>query len=344
MKGSDIEAEERLRWIEAYRSVGNAGEICSRFGISRPTLRKWVRRYEQFGEAGLHDESRRPATSPNRKVFEREETLILELRRKRKLGIGKLRDELRQVHGINLSTDTIMKVLKRAEEPPRETLGEVTEPAGVGPFHGIAADDRIANAIASLITHGRLQPGQKLSEYTLASRLDVGRTLVREALQRLASGGLVNLRRNRGAFVADPSLTEVRQAYAARRLIEGEIVADVCRHCTAHDIRQLRQHVDKQLEARASGDRGRYTRLLTEFHMLIASFGENRVLEGFVQNLAAKTSLAVLLYDGGGPPSCGVEEHAHLIDLLAAGDVEGARDLMQRHLSDNQHRLPDRPG
>jgi DNA-binding GntR family transcriptional regulator len=345
-----MDSGERSRWIEAYRLSGNAGEVCERFGISRPTLRKWLRRYDELGPAGLEEESRRPAHSPNRKVFEREEALILDLRRTRKLSVHRLRTELRESHGIDLSSDTISKVLRRAglpaapgaEEasaPPRDA--DVAAPTPGNAFHGIAPDDHIAAAIAGLITHGRFRPGQKLSEHALAARLGVGRTLVREALRRLSAGGLVVLKRNRGAFVADPSLAEVSQAYAARRLIEGAIVADVCRHCTAHDIRLLRHHLERQVEARASGDRGRFVRLLTEFHMLIASLGENRVLEGFVQNLAAKTSLAVLLYDSGGPPTCGIEEHARLIDLFAAGDIEEATALMQRHLSDNQHRLPE---
>ncbi|MGN6764345.1 MAG: FCD domain-containing protein [Rhizobiaceae bacterium] len=346
-----MDNSEKLRWIEAYRLSGNAGRVCAEFGISRPTLRKWLRRYDEFGVAGLEPQSRRPTHSPNRKVFEREAALILDLRRTRGLGIHRLRQELKESHGIDLSSDTILKVLRRAGEltgspgkdrKPTDSHASTDVLADMpgNAFHGIAPDDHIANAIASLITHGRFRPGQKLSEQALADRLGVGRTLVREALRRLSAGGLVVLERNRGAFVADPSLTEVREAYAARRLIEGAIVADVCRHCTAHDIRLLRCHLERQIEAKQSGDRGRFVRLLTEFHMLIASLGDNRILEGFVQNLAAKTSLAVILYDSGGPPTCGVEEHARLIDLLAAGDVDEATALMQRHLSDNQHRLP----
>src|SRR6185312_9285921 len=205
-----MDSNDRSRWVEAYRSSGNAGDVCEQFGISRPTLRKWLRRYDEFGPAGLEEESRRPAHSPNRKVFEREEALILELRRTRKLGVHKLRQELKETHGIDLSSDTISKVLRRAGDagargipdspsaPPRRNAEPPAEmPAKA--FHGIAPDDHIATAIAGLITHGRFRPGQKLSEHSLADRLGVGRTLVREALRRLSAGGLVVLKRNRGA-------------------------------------------------------------------------------------------------------------------------------------------------
>ncbi len=296
--------------------------------------------------------SRRPASSPNQKVFGREEALILGLRRSENLGVHRLRSELSRRHGLELSAETILKVLKRAGERMKTARGETVEapprPSGGsearqfgrgGLFHGLASDDRVANAIASLIVNERFLPGQKLSEANLATKLGAGRTLVREALRRLSFAGIVTLQRNRGAFVADPSLREVQQAYAARRLIEGEIVSDVCRHCTAHDIRALRRHLERQVEARTSGDRGRFVQLLTEFHSLLASLGENRLLETFVQQLAAKTSLAVLLYDRE-PPVCAIEEHAALIDLLAAGNAQAARELMNRHLAGHQERLP----
>ena len=348
-----MSGEERLRWMEAYEATGSAGLVCARFGISRPTLRKWWRRYKDSGPAGLEESSRRPVSSPNQKVFEREEALILELRKSEGLGVHRLKAELRQRHGIDLSAETILKVLKRSGEkmksarepsdpPPRRAPASPVRQLGLGGlFHGLASDDRVANAIASLIVNERLQPRQKLSEAGLATKLGVGRTLIREALRRLAFAGIVTLHRNRGAFVADPSLTEVQQAYAARRLIEGEVVNDVCRHCTAHDIRALRKHLERQIEAQASGDRGRFVQLLTEFHSLLASLGENRLLESFVQQLAAKTSLAVLLYDGE-PPACAIEEHAALIDLMAAGDAEGAKELMNRHLTGHQERLPSK--
>src|SRR5689334_10895259 len=60
-----MERAERLRltWIEAYRKRGDAGAVCRRFGISRPTLRKWLRRFEANGNAGLRALSRRPHRS-----------------------------------------------------------------------------------------------------------------------------------------------------------------------------------------------------------------------------------------------------------------------------------------
>ena len=72
-----MDAQTRLGWVELYQEIGNAGVVCRRCGISRPTLRKWWRRYQALGMAGLEEQSRRPHSSPGRKVLEREEGLIL---------------------------------------------------------------------------------------------------------------------------------------------------------------------------------------------------------------------------------------------------------------------------
>ena len=84
-----------------------------RCGVSRPTLRKWWRRYVASGAAGLVDRSRCPFRSPGRRVLAGEEQRILTLRSDRKLGIKRLRNELIRLHGLRLSIDTIHKGLCR---------------------------------------------------------------------------------------------------------------------------------------------------------------------------------------------------------------------------------------
>src|SRR5215213_9673091 len=111
-----MDAGARLGWVRLYEEVGDAGLVCRRCGISRPTLRKWWRRYQAEGEAGLEARSRRPHRSPNRKVLAEQEGLILGLRRERRLGIKRLRNELARRHGLGLALDTIHKVLVRHGE------------------------------------------------------------------------------------------------------------------------------------------------------------------------------------------------------------------------------------
>lgn len=81
----------RLIRVQTYERTGHAGVTCRRCGVSRPTLRKWRRRYQEAGVAGLSDRSRRPRTSPGRRVLAPLEQLIIKLRKRRKLGIKRLR-------------------------------------------------------------------------------------------------------------------------------------------------------------------------------------------------------------------------------------------------------------
>lgn len=114
----ESEVRMRLKWVELYERTGNAGLTCFRCGLSRPTLRKWWKRYQDEGIEGLKSRSRRPTSSPMRKAHDSEKEAILSLRSKRKLGARRLQNELRRLHNIRLSLATIHKVLSRSGVGP----------------------------------------------------------------------------------------------------------------------------------------------------------------------------------------------------------------------------------
>lgn len=110
----DLQA--RLGWVKLYQSTRNAGFVCRRCGISRPTLRTWWRRYQAEGEAGLRARSRRPHRSPARKLTAENKQWILRMGKERKLGHKRIRDELLRLHQLRLSTATILKVLRQLDD------------------------------------------------------------------------------------------------------------------------------------------------------------------------------------------------------------------------------------
>src|SRR5688500_3777156 len=107
----------RLEWVKLYQETKNAGLVCLRCGISRPTLRKWWRRFQSSGEDGLNELSRRPHNSPTRKVFEKEIKWISELRRRR-LGSRRIQSELLRNYTFRLSRATLAKILRQLNAPP----------------------------------------------------------------------------------------------------------------------------------------------------------------------------------------------------------------------------------
>lgn len=107
----------RLAWMMVYKETRSAQAVCERFGISRKTFYKWLKRYQQSnGDSGsLTDRSRRPhhfprATSP--------EHVQLLQRVKEETGFGqrRLRAYLEEKYRISLSERTIWKLLKRERE------------------------------------------------------------------------------------------------------------------------------------------------------------------------------------------------------------------------------------
>lgn len=109
---SAIQIKARLEWVKLYEATKNAGFVCRRCGISRPTLRKWWRRFVKSGEAGLKELSRRPHFLPNRKIPDKEIGWISELR-KRRLGSRQIQNELLRNYAFRISRATLCKILRQ---------------------------------------------------------------------------------------------------------------------------------------------------------------------------------------------------------------------------------------
>lgn len=88
-------------------------------------------------------------------------------------------------------------------------------------------DEAMYRGLHAAIYELRLPPGTRLPEDVLSNTYGVSRTLVRKVLQRMAMEGLVEIRRNRGAQVAEPSADEAREVFATRRMLECGALAEL---------------------------------------------------------------------------------------------------------------------
>lgn len=193
----------------------------------------------------------------------------------------------------------------------------------------------IRDSLRDAIVDRRLAPGTKLSEAEVGTLFDVSRTVVRAALQMLAFEGLVRVERNRGAFVSDPTPEEAIQVFASRRLIEPGVIAATIERATAKDIAAFRQHLEE--ETRHKHERGAQARRAEikasgDFHLMLAAVAGNVILQKFMDELVARSSLVIALYGRSGASSCGHNDHADLLDAIEARDVAGAQALMLRHI------------
>ncbi|MGM9514723.1 GntR family transcriptional regulator [Roseateles sp. DB2] len=197
---------------------------------------------------------------------------------------------------------------------------------------GDSATDRIAAALTQAIIERRLMPGTRLAEQKLADLFQVSRTLVRQALNQLSRDRLVTLTPARGACVAEPSVEEARQVFELRRMLETQLARELAARITPAQVRQLRTHLREERAAVKRQDVSGRTRLLADFHVLLARLLGNEVLADLLQELLSRSSLIALMYQSSHSAAESQAGHEALVDALEAGDAARTEQLMLEHL------------
>src|SRR5256885_1266183 len=182
----------------------------------------------------------------------------------------------------------------------------------------------IGDSLIKAVAEQRLAPGTRLVEEELGAVFGVSRTVVRQALTRLASEGFVAVRPRKGWFVIEPSEAEVEQAFAARRLIEATLLREFTGAATKAQIKALRAHLHDQHEAVEHGDAPRRTHLLGDFHVRIADALGNPHLVRVVADLVTRTNLMSMLYQSNQEASHSADEHDDIVRAIEARDADRA--------------------
>jgi len=198
---------------------------------------------------------------------------------------------------------------------------------------------RIVDSIVEAIVERRLMPGTKLAETQIGSLFDVSRTVVRQALNQLSRDRLITLEPARGAFVAQPGIDEARQVFEARQLIEASIVRELCARITDAQLAELRTHLRDERAAVARTDISGRTRLLADFHVVLARMLGNEVLAQLLADLLSRSSLISLMYQSSHSAEHSQAEHEAIVDALERRDARAAARLMAQHLHSVEHNL-----
>lgn len=217
--------------------------------------------------------------------------------------------------------------------------------------------DRLATLLSGQIEGGTLAPGDRLpTEARLAQLHGVSRSVVREAVHRIKSRGLLTSRQGSGVYVAEParhralefdptvldSVDAVGQVLEVRRVLEGETAALAAARATRAQVAALRRALAALDAAAAAGDDGAAEDLA--FHRVIGEATGNpqfgRLL-GFLEQYLS----------GGMRGSRGNEAHRadfmdavrkayrQIVDAIAAGDPAAARRAATQHLGHGARRL-----
>ena len=202
------------------------------------------------------------------------------------------------------------------------------------------AADRVYDAIYAAVIDHRLAPGSRLREEELAQTFAVSRTLVRQALHKLAQDGVIVLRPNRGAQVPEPTRRDGEHVFDARRVVECEVARRLAGKLSAAQLTALRQVVEAEARATQSQNKQEAIRLSGEFHLKLAQMSGNPIFVRLLEELLPTTSLLMALYKAPGEPMCVAHSHRQLLQVIVDGATgAGAASEMRRHLNEIERSL-----
>jgi DNA-binding GntR family transcriptional regulator len=202
----------------------------------------------------------------------------------------------------------------------------------------MATPAEISERIMEAVMARKLAPGARLGEQQLAMLFDCSRTIVREALTRLAVRGIVTVSARRGWYVLEPTQDEAREAFEARRVIETGLIRSGTGLGPAA-LRRLRAHVGREQAAIAGSDVGLRSFLLGDFHVCLAECLGNGLLAETLRDFTARTTLIAMRYQSTADAAQSCAEHAGIVEALEAGDLPRAEALMAAHLRTWQEKL-----
>ncbi|MFC7404079.1 GntR family transcriptional regulator [Georgenia alba] len=199
--------------------------------------------------------------------------------------------------------------------------------------HGASLRSVVEDSIAAAIASGQIPAGELLSVPALASSFNVSATPVREAMINLQHRGFVVPVRNKGFRVTEVSRRDLEEIVHVRRLVEVPTVRELAGAVRPEDAERLRGLAQAIVDAAAGGDLPGYLVADIEFHHELLTLAGNERLVDLVTDLRRQTRLSGLsdmLHTEQLMESA--REHGALLDLVVAGDADGAEALMHRHI------------
>lgn len=209
-------------------------------------------------------------------------------------------------------------------------------PGALFALEGRPTAQLIADQLREQIVQGMFRPGEQINESVLASQLNTSRGPVREALQRLCQEGILVSRRNRGVFVLELAIDDIKEIYAVREAVEttaADALLDAGQEQVDDTCQVLTTVIEDMAKQVAASDWQAIARLDMQFHTAFVSGAGNTRLIRIYETLAAESRMCILNLAVAYPRiDVLVQEHQNLLDLLAAGDREALHEAIARHM------------
>lgn len=202
------------------------------------------------------------------------------------------------------------------------------------------ASDQVESELRHLILTLKLEPGLAVSESTLMKQFGWGRTPLREAFQRLAEQGLLQIIPQHGVVVTPLNLFDFVEVMDAMSLVIGPAASLACKRLTEAELDQLDDLVKQGQSAALAGDFERLSLLDFEFHSILAQATGNRYLSDYLHRLhqmARRFNFAVWNRQRNAAPS--LDEHGQLAEIFRSRDAAAAKAAMLQHIEGARQRV-----
>jgi DNA-binding GntR family transcriptional regulator len=195
-------------------------------------------------------------------------------------------------------------------------------------------DVALLDALRAAIGDGEFAAGQRLVEVDLCERFGGSRFAVRAAIPVLASEGLVELQRHRGARVRVIPLAEAIEITEVRRLLEGLTAARAAQRVTRSQAADLAQIIEEMRDAVSAAELLRYSEANARLHGLITAIAAHGTATGILGRLRAQMvrhQFALSLAPGR--PAVSLAQHERIAAAIAARDPAAAEAAMRDHIT-----------
>ncbi len=183
--------------------------------------------------------------------------------------------------------------------------------------------DKAYRLLEELIVTLTLPPGSILSEPELSDELDIGRTPIREALQRLAADSLVLIQPRRAIIVSDVHVSEHLMVLETRRMLENLIAASAAKRASPDEREQLRTCAEDINAAALAGDIHSFMRLDKEFDTILGKASRNYFATRSCAPLQSLSRRFWFYHQGAGELSEAANLHRQI--MLAVADADKHR-------------------
>ncbi len=218
----------------------------------------------------------------------------------------------------------------------------------LGPLQtGELLADRAYHELSRAIITGRIDPGTRLSVPELARQLDISRSPVREAVQRLIYDGLAEDRGRRGAAVARIDPRDFLSLLEVRRLLEGFAARKAASDASAQDVAAMQEVLDCHRRRIGEGaiEEDTHVEFDQAFHSAVCDLARNEDLTAILNRMRGRAHLSYAsLWQEPLRPDQALAEHAAILEAIAAGDPDRAEAVAYAHIDAVLQRYAERLG